>query len=110
VTRHSERGFSIVAVLLILLILGALYVGYRELHSVATVQQPPLAALDASRAFACKTNRQTVEREIQMWLVDHPGETPNLAALAAAGIRLPSCPEGGTYSLDGVTVRCSKHE
>jgi competence protein ComGC len=109
-TRGSERGFSLVALLLILVILCALYVGYRELRSVATVQQPPLAALDASRAFACKANRQTVERQIQMWLVDHPGETPSLAALAADGIRLPSCPLDGTYSLDGLTVRCSKHE
>ena len=110
VTKRSEGGFSVVAVLFILLILSALYVGYRQLRSVATEQQPPLAALDASRAFACKANRQTVERQIQIWLINHPGETPSLAALADDGIRLPSCPQGGTYSVDGLTVRCSKHE
>lgn len=107
---RSERGIGVVALLIVLFVAAVLYVGYRELRSAATVQQPPLAALDSSRAFACKTNRQTVEREIQMWLVNHPGETPSFAALEADGVRVPSCPQGGTYSLEGSTVRCSKHD
>lgn len=109
-TPRSQRGFGAVALILVLLLVAALYFGYLQMRSAVGEQKHTVGAIDASRAFACKTNRQTVEREIQMWLVNHPGETPSFAGLEADGIHIPSCPEGGTYSLDGLTVRCSRHE
>lgn len=106
----SQRGLGAVAVILALLIAAILYLGYFRMQSATSEKKTGVSAIDASRAFACKTNRQTAERDVQMWLVSHPGETPSFAALESDGARIPTCPEGGTYSLDGVQVRCSKHE
>jgi type II secretory pathway component PulJ len=109
-TRRAERGLGVIAVILALLIAAVLYLGYFQMQSMMRGTKTTVTAIDTSRAFACRTNRQTVEREIQMWLVNHPGETPTFAALEADGAHIPSCPEGGTYSLDGLHVRCSKHD
>lgn len=109
-TPHSQRGFAAIGLIVALLLIALLYFGYLQMRSVVGEQKQTVSAIDATRAFACKTNRQTVEREIQMWLVNHPGETPSFAGLEADGIHIPSCPEGGAYSLDGPSVRCSRHE
>jgi len=69
-----------------------------------------VSALDKARGVACRANRATVERDIQMWLVGHPGDKPTIAALEADNIRIASCPEGGTYAIEGVAVVCDKHE
>ena len=45
------------------------------------------------------------EREVQMWLVNHPGEAPTLEMIGSTA----HCPEGGEYRLEGVQVFCSKH-
>jgi Tfp pilus assembly protein PilX len=110
VTLRSQRGIGLIAVIVALLIVAVLYLGYFRMQSAMSERKTAVTAIDSTRAFACKTNRQTVEREIQMWLVNHPGETPSFAALEADGAHIPSCPEGGTYSLDGLQVRCSKHD
>jgi len=108
-TWRNQRGLGAIALIVALLIIAVLYLGYFRMQSAMSEKKTTITAIDNSRAFACKTNRQTVEREIQMWLVNHPGETPALAALAADG-HVATCPEGGTYSLEGVQVRCSKHD
>jgi competence protein ComGC len=108
-TRRSESGLGAIALIVVLLILAVLYLGYFRMQSAMSEKKTTITAIDNSRAFACKTNRQTVERQIQMWQVNHPGEAPSLAALAADGF-VATCPEGGTYSLDGTHVRCSKHD
>jgi type II secretory pathway component PulJ len=110
VTLRSQRGIGLIAVIVALLIAAVLYLGYFRMQSAMSEKHTAVTAIDTTRAFACKTNRQNVERDIQMWLVNHPGETPSFAALEADGARIPRCPEGGTYSLDGVHVRCSKHD
>ena len=109
-TLRSQRGFGMVAVILALLVLAVLYFGYFKMQSAMNEKKTTVTAIDNTRAFACKTNRQTVEREVQMWLVNHPGETPSFAALEADGAHIATCPEGGTYSLVGMQVRCSKHD
>jgi competence protein ComGC len=106
----DRAGLGALAIIVALLILAVLSLGYFQMQSAMRDQKTTLGAIDTSKAFACKANRQTVEREIQMWLVDHPGETPSLAALEADGVRPPTCPEGGTYSVEGVRVRCSTHD
>jgi hypothetical protein len=106
----SQRGIGAVAVILALLIAAVLYLGYFRRQSATSDTKAGLSAIDASRAFECKTNRQTAERDVQMWLVNHPGETPSFAALESDGARIPTCPDGGSYTLDGVQVRCSKHD
>lgn len=106
----SQRGLAGIIVMLALLIAAVLYLGYFRAQSTTQETKSGVGAIDSSRAFACKTNRQTAERDIQMWLVNHPGESPSIAALEADSIRLPTCPEGGTYSIDGMQVQCTKHQ
>ncbi|OFV89080.1 MAG: hypothetical protein A3J75_08980 [Acidobacteria bacterium RBG_16_68_9] len=106
---RSQQGASFMAVIVAMLIVGALYLGYLRLQTASTERAAGIAAIDASRAVACRTNRQTIERAFAMWSVNHPDELPSLAALKADGIGLPSCPEGGQYEIDGRQVQCSKH-
>jgi hypothetical protein len=105
----TDGGFSFVAVLLALLIAAALYFGYFHFQSITGERVKGIAAIDASRAVACRINRQNIERDIQLWAVNHPGESPTLAALQAEGLRIPSCPEGGRYEIVGQRVTCSVH-
>jgi type II secretory pathway component PulJ len=108
--RSGDAGLGALAVIVALLIAALLYLGYFKMQSAMQQPKQAVSTLDASKAFACKTNRQTIERELQMWLVNHPGETPSLAALAADGGGTAHCPEGGEYTLDGPQVRCSRHD
>lgn len=105
----SERGLGAIALVLALLVAALLYLGYVQMSATMNATKTTVAAVDNTRAFACKANRQTVEREIQMWLVNHPGETPSLAGLDSDGVHVATCPEGGTYGLVGMHVTCSKH-
>ena len=107
---RAQRGIGVIAVILALLVVAILYLGYFQMQSAMSQKKTTVTAIDNTRAFACRTNRQTVEREVQMWLVNHPGETPSFAALEADGAHLATCPEGGTYTLVGAQVRCSKHD
>jgi type II secretory pathway component PulJ len=109
-THHwRQGGFSFVSVLLALLIAAALYFGYSAFHASSTERRTGLAAINATREVACRTNRQNIERDIALWSVNHPGETPSLAALEADGLRIPTCPEGGRYEIVGTHVQCSVH-
>ena len=107
--NHSQAGFGFVSVLLAMLIVAALYFGYFKMQGTMNGRAPGITAIDASRAVACRTQRQNIERDITMWSVDHPDEPPTLAALQAAGLRIPSCPEGGHYEIAGREVHCSLH-
>ena len=107
--HRCDAGLGAIAVIVALLVAALLSLGYFQMQSAMQPTQA-VSTIDTSKAFACKTNRQTVERELQMWLVDHPGETPSLAALAADDGAAAHCPEGGDYTLVGLQVRCSTHE
>jgi type II secretory pathway component PulJ len=107
--RLGQNGFGLVAVLLALLIAAALYFGYFQLQSAPGERSKGISAIDAARAVACRSNRQIIERDITLWSVSHPGETPTLAAMQADGVRIPACPEGGRYELVDAEVRCSVH-
>jgi Tfp pilus assembly protein PilX len=103
---RSQRGFGAIAVILALLIVALVYLGYHQMQDAMQAPRRAVTTIDASKAFACKTNRQTAEREVQMWLVSHPGETPTWDAVGSTA----HCPEGGEYRLEGLKVLCSKHE
>jgi hypothetical protein len=106
----NQHGAGFVAVLIALLIAAALYFGYFKMQSATAERTAGITAIDASRAVACRTNRQNIERDITFWSVNHPDETPTFDALARDGLRIPSCPEGGHYSLVGQHVACSRHQ
>lgn len=109
--RHlsNQRGMAFVSVLVVLIILGALYLGYFGVPAFQGKRSAGTAAIDASRAVACRTQRQGVEREINMWKVNHPDEEPSMSALRSSGVRIPACPEGGTIDVHGSSVVCSLH-
>jgi hypothetical protein len=104
-----DAGFGFVSVLMALLIAAALYFGYFKMQDTRSGSGTRITALDASRDVACRSNRQTIERALVMWSASHDEGTPSLESLARDGIGVPSCPEGGTYTLAGSTVHCSKH-
>jgi hypothetical protein len=111
--RHyvsNQHGFSFVAVLLAMLVAAFLYFGYFKMQSATSERTTGVTAINASRAVACRTNRQQLERDIVMWSVDHPDDQPTLAGLQAAGIRISSCPEGGRYEIVDREVHCSVHQ
>jgi competence protein ComGC len=105
----NQRGLSFVAVLVAMLIAAVLYFGYFKMQGAMSARSAGITAIDASRAVACRTQRQNIERNIMAWSVNHDGETPTFAALEADGFHTPSCPEGGRYELVGREVHCSKH-
>ena len=106
---RRQSGFSFVSILLAMLIAAALYFGYFHFQNAGSDRAKGIAAIDAARAVACRSNRQNIERAIALWAVSHPGENPSIAALQADGIRIPTCPEGGRYDIVGQDVRCSVH-
>jgi hypothetical protein len=108
--RSSEAGFGFVSVLLAMLIAAALYFGYFKLQDSGSGRAARITAIDASRDVACRSNRQTIERALVMWSVNHADEAPSLDGLERDGIGVPSCPEGGAYNLSGNTVSCTKHQ
>jgi len=105
----SQRGFGFVALLLALFIAAVLYFGYFHFQGAMSERGTAQTALDGARAVACRTNRQMIERDIVIWSADHPDRQPTLDDLAASGIHVPSCPEGGRYEIVGREVHCSKH-
>jgi hypothetical protein len=105
----DQRGVGFLAVLVALLIVVALYVGYFGVPHTGGGPTVGVQAIDASRAVACRTQRQQIERDLAAWTVAHSGEAPSLEALAEDGIRVPSCPGGGRYTLSGGVVSCSVH-
>lgn len=107
---RSQSGMSFVSMLLALVILAALYFGYFHFQSGVVDIKKGETAIDRSRDFACRMNRQTIERELTLWRVAHEGETPTLEALAATKSSLPKCPEGGRYALEAGHVQCSVHQ
>lgn len=106
---RSQRGASFVSVLAALIIAAALYFGYFKMQDSGGERSKGVAAIDASREVACRTQRQGIQRDITMWRVNHADEEPSISALSADGIRIPSCPEGGSYEIARGAVQCSKH-
>jgi len=106
--RSNVRGASFVGVLVALLALLVLVMGYVRLHTPGE-RARGVTAVDTSRGVACRVQRQQIERDILVWLADHPDEAPSIPALESAGLRVPACPEGGRYTVAGRAVVCSVH-
>jgi hypothetical protein len=108
---RNQRGFGFVSILLTLLILAGLYFGYFKMQgTMGGRHSAGISAINAGHAVACRTQRQQIERDIMMWSVNHPDEPASIAALQQDGLRIPACPEGGRYVLDGRAVHCSVHQ
>lgn len=112
--RSGERGVALVAVLIALLVVAALYFGLPALRpssgSHGTDGGTGVAALERAREAACRTSRQMIERSLVMWRARHPGAQPSIGDLAREGIRVSPCPEGGEYVVAGGRVYCTVHD
>jgi hypothetical protein len=106
---RDRRGLSFVSVLVTLLILAALYFGYLRSPSSDGERSVGIQSLDASRAVACRTQRQGIERDLQMYAANNDRPPGSLDELRRSGIGVPDCPEGGRYALAGGRVTCSAH-
>jgi type IV pilus assembly protein PilA len=117
VTTHKNRkGFTLVELLVVVLILAIL---------MAVAIPAYLSAVNESKRRTCRANMQTLAHAEQAWLLrsDNPSHTytPTLTNLLT-GVNggpgdlqaIPICPNGGTYSVDPgtnnqgpITVHCS---
>lgn len=107
---RQQRGSALAAVLVAMLIAVMLYFVYFEGKKSTGERTGGQTAIDAAQNVACRSTRQLIERDIDLWSVGHPGEPPTLEALARSGLRVPTCPQGGSYSLVDRHVECSLHE
>lgn len=110
ITRQMKnKGFYLIGLLIALLIIMIL-AGYQLGGDKKENIPPAKTQIDRGKSAACMANRRTLETQIQMWMIQHPGETPTKEKLEQARISIPRCPAGGTYSItpDGKVV-CSVH-
>jgi competence protein ComGC len=107
-TLRNAHGLSFVSILLTLLILAVLYFGYFRMQGTSE-RGTHIQSLEASKDVACRVQRQQIERDVQMYTASHDGPPRSLDDLERAGIRIPRCPEGGQYALEGSHVTCSVH-
>ena len=111
VPHTRVRGFTFVSVPMALLIVAVLYFGYFHMAANEGAKSVGIQSLQTSKAIACRTQRQQIERDVQMYAATHDDVPPrSLDDLAQSGIRVPSCPEGGRYQLSGSHVICSLHQ
>jgi competence protein ComGC len=109
-TVRNARGLSFVSILLALVIIGALYFGYFRMSATKNEKAVGIQSIQVSKAAACRTQRQQVERDIQSYMASHDAAPGSLGDLERDGIRIPNCPEGGRYALAGTHVTCSVHQ
>jgi ribosomal protein S11 len=106
----SERGFSFASLVTVLLIAGILYISYTGLVSVReSAPSDPLEATAVSKDVACKMNRQALEKQLLNWMGRNPGKDASIRSLAASGVNIPRCPDGGKLRIEDGKVECSTH-
>ncbi len=107
-SQHNKGFFfiSILMALVIIMILSGYMLGGDKKENIP----PAKTYIDRGSDTACTANRQVLETQIQMWMISHPGETPTIEKLKQSGVNVPTCPAGGTYTIDSnYKVHCSKH-
>lgn len=94
--RSPDRGFTLVEILIVILIIGLLL-------SVAMPQF--IRARKSGQAKACQHNLKQILGSKERWAMDTQkgnDDTPGMSDLVVPGVYLkntPLCPAGGTYSI-----------
>lgn len=110
--RNSQRGFYLIGLLLVLLIIIVLMLkgpfgpGSDTKSQVTTAQM----SLNRANTSVCASNRLTLQTNLINWRMTHLGETPTIEKIRQSGINISSCPHRGAYLLgpDGA-VYCTEH-
>ena len=98
-TKRSRKGFTLVEIMIVVLIIGIL---------LAIAVPNFLKARESSRAKACVANLKAIQSAKEQWAMDNKKnntDTPNMTDLVgtAAYIRTtPACPSNGTYTVNSV--------
>jgi len=98
----SKKGFTLVELLIVVLILGAL----------AAIAIPRISAsTTTAKVNACKTNQDILNSQIEMYRADTGSYPATLGALTSDANYFPDdtpvCPSGGTYSMSSNRVSCN---
>ena len=100
----SRRGFTLIEIMIVVLIIGIL---------LAIAVPNFVLARKAARTKACISNLKQIQSAKEQWAMDNKkntGDTVAMSALAGVYIKsTPSCPAGGTYTLNtiGTNPTCS---
>jgi len=99
---NLRKGFTLVELLVVVLILAAL----------ASIAIPRISqSAQTAKTNACATNIDVLNSQIEMWAAENDGAYPTLAAITADTNYFPDgapvCPLGGTYTKNATTHRVS---
>ncbi len=91
--RKGRRGFTLVELLVVVLILATLMAVALPLY---------LSSVSDSAKKTCRANMQSISNAAQAWKVKNEAQTFSALTLSALNPDLgatPTCPSGGTYAL-----------
>ncbi|OPZ21873.1 MAG: hypothetical protein BWZ10_00484 [candidate division BRC1 bacterium ADurb.BinA364] len=108
-TNGGERGFYMIALLIVIAVLLILSWGYFDpSQGVSTYQ----SSMNSAKTAECAANRNALLANIAVWRMSHPNRTPSIEALRNSNppVAIPVCREGGIISIGPQgEIFCSVH-
>jgi prepilin-type N-terminal cleavage/methylation domain-containing protein len=97
--RRRERGFTLVEIMIVVLIIGIL---------LAIAVPNFMNARERSRANACRSNLRQIQAAKEQWAMANnqgPTATPAGQTLCPTLFSMrPTCPSGGTYTIGNMST------